>query len=1613
MSRTVFRVFLSSTFGDFQLEREALKERVWPELERLCTTHGASFQVVDLRWGISPDAALSHETIGICLDEVRRCQKLSPRPNFVMLVGDRYGWRPAPVAIPADEFQAVLAYHASDRAASTLLKCWYRLDRNAASPAYLLQPRDADHAAWAMVENRLLSLLRDAAQTLGITPERRELYFLSATHLEIVHGLLRSTDARDHVFAFERRIDGLPDSAPEGIARRFSDYSPNGSVDSDATRLRRELVSEIATVLPAEHIRQYSARWIDAWEQPLTTTHLDQLCAEVSASLRGVIASQLAEEINTDPLENELAGQEQFCGQRTSGFLGRKRELSIIAGYARRVLSRKKPQPPLILHGPGGSGKSALIATAITGLQAAHPDALLLYRFIGVTPRSWTVESCLSDLINEVARATGQSVAEIESPTARKLGAQLFELLTAAAEERPVLLVLDALDQFGGNVRLADILPRELSPRLGLILSVLDGPQQQALTALYPQARTVPLPVLKATECRQLLDQVVAPRVLTAAQRKDLLASAALDGRPLYLALLAPLARRLKSWEMVPELPATVEELVRFVLGDLASRHGQVLTSHALAYLQAARFGLSETELQQVLWRDAEVRAEFERTKNPDQPPVDALPPVLWSRLYAELDPYLNEQWEDGALLYRFFHRVFAEQATTFAGGELISFHVRLADYFNDLPLYVDQTVNARKVMELPWQLVQAGRLGESRKLVTDFDFAMAKCRLNRSDDWAEDFARIKAAASEPDQPRDWRIWESFVRRNRHILRRGDDDWPAHKILLQLSVEHADDSPATVAAEKFLAEGKCDWAWLRRERRAEKAGVDPCVAVFEGHESYIEGMAIFSDGRILTWSDDGTLRIWSQTGDELTLLLHNHWVGGATILEDDKILSWSGDGTVRLWDTSGVQILVLNHGSLFTKGKVLNNGNILTWDNEYHVMIWDGSGVILKNVLIATTDEEIDEIGELIDIYSAFNDKLLFVYKKALFITDYDLEPIIGWNGEFTGAVPISDDLILTISLDGSLAIRKIEGETLALLKGHTDVVLGWEILPGNRILSWSEDGSLRLWSSDGAPISTFTGHSAAVLGAMVLPNNQILSWSKDGTLRVWEDTGSSVAILDAHLSWVRGARYTSDGKILSYSSDTTLKLWDLTGVELGTFRGHSGEIYDAIIFKDGSVISREYIGKRLLKWDIGIEANCNTSCGDAGLALDFLVTNNGSILYWYYNFNNNITMMDKNGAWLKDLEGHASAISGVKELSDGKFLSWSKDNTARVWGCDGECISVLNGDYEPQCFLSNGNIIAKHGGSTMCILTKDLDIVTSLTGHQSEIKSINVLQNDNILSQSSEGELRLWRMDGTLLSTMHGEDGAIAPGFLSILPDGRFLTRYLGLPTMHLWSESGSLLAEMKGHPGGYGSARVNILPDGRILSWCGKELRLWHDNGALFKIVNCEEYEHVNGAIILSNGKLLTWHFGGRVFIWSDYCVSTELYGHVDCINEIIELQDGNILSWSDYDDRMCKWNYSGELLVAYRGDSRYSAPDEYVCKFNSSDLNCDGVHLSAKKNRAFVGCERAIYKWQTDSECFVHKLYPDGRSVVTTGHKNIYVLNTYYSNIRESINQLKSRS
>ncbi|RJP22806.1 MAG: DUF4062 domain-containing protein, partial [Deltaproteobacteria bacterium] len=192
-SGRTFRVFISSTFSDLKEERNALQRRVFPRLRKLCERHGCRFQVIDLRWGVSQEAALDQLSVKICLEEISRCQQTTPRPNFLVLLGDRYGWRPLPSEIPESEFQRIMQ-HLEDEETSHSLATWYQRDGNAVPAVYVLRARAGefrDQRVWEeRVERPLRSLLIEATSKLGLGDCVRMKYMASATEQEIVRGAI-------------------------------------------------------------------------------------------------------------------------------------------------------------------------------------------------------------------------------------------------------------------------------------------------------------------------------------------------------------------------------------------------------------------------------------------------------------------------------------------------------------------------------------------------------------------------------------------------------------------------------------------------------------------------------------------------------------------------------------------------------------------------------------------------------------------------------------------------------------------------------------------------------------------------------------------------------------------------------------------------------------------------------------------------------------------------------------------------------------------------------------------------------------------------------------------------------------------------------------------------------------------------------------------------------------------------------------------------------------------------------------------------------------------------------------------------------------------------------
>ena len=812
----IFRVFVSSTFSDLIEERNALQEKAFPALRKYCQERRARFQAIDLRWGVSQEAALDQQTMNICLQELKRCQVLSPRPNFIVLLGNRNGWRPLPAQIEAGEFEellsrvpdsdkpllttdgSVLAWRDGEQ---TERMGWYRKDLNAVPATYVLQERtivfpqkasDDDRRRirqeesrdWASLEGRMRVVLLAAIGRAGWAGDdpRRFKYEASATHQEIRAGALEADDPQEHVFCYFRETEGLPEDESAATYRDIRD----GVIDADAEARLFDLKADLVRILPREHVHTYCAHWRNGRPE----YDRSDLCDDVERDLKTIIDREVAAFRQKPALEHEREAHHEFAEERCRHFVGRQDILQRISDY-----TASSDRRPLVIHGKSGSGKTAVMAKASSelGIRNAERAVTEISRFIGATPGSSDLRTLLSNLCRELGMTDiPQDMNELvrafraQLSTEQDGGEQGEGEKPASEDQKRIVLFLDALDQLNptDNARMLYWMPRELKPNVKIVVSVLQSDEQQAQSAdtrsrrnsalrddpfdlarrIWPES-LVEIGSLDETSASELLDAWLqeAGRTLQADQRTEVLGKFAMCPLPLYLKLASEEAFRWKSWEGVPE---PLSHMAKGILEQLLARlerpetHGQTLVSRSLGYLAAGKNGLTEDELLDVLSENNDVVQDLSK-RSPESPRVDRLPVIVWSRLFADLRPYMTTRRADGTVVMDFYHRQVGEAVwKRYLSDEegLVHAHQHLADYFDTLDYWAEsleaqrararrlpptpRPANVRKVVELPYHRLEAAKLGGRddpqspywdavADLLTDWRFLEAKAEAD------------------------------------------------------------------------------------------------------------------------------------------------------------------------------------------------------------------------------------------------------------------------------------------------------------------------------------------------------------------------------------------------------------------------------------------------------------------------------------------------------------------------------------------------------------------------------------------------------------------------------------------------------------------------------------------------------------------------------------------------------------------------------------------------------------------------------------------------------------------------------------------------------------------
>jgi WD40 repeat protein len=1375
-----FRLFVSSTFADFTQERELLQSKVFPNLDAYCAVKGYQFHAIDLRWGVNEEAQLDQRTAEICLSEVAAA-KGYPSPNFLVMIGSRYGWVPLPFAIAQDEFEAALAWlveRGRVDAVSELCKI-YRLDENFLTPpglaaaadsgdrigAYTLRSREnAEYAradAWERLESRLRGALQEAADHLWredrIGEVARAKYFLSLTEQEVFQGLpgyARADNYGPQAIAWIREQKGADDPR----------------VEMFKAGIRRSLPDDCVL----------SGRAIQSWRGRLKTTYLDNFVARIERRLREAIDKHIAERSEDNELLQDRAQHEAFAEGRRSIFVGRENNLLAIESY----LVGESPHP-LALFGPSGLGKSALLAQAVG--KASGRGVPVVHRFVGASAASADVRSLLISIVEDLA-ANGIAIQPDHwEDDANKFDAQVRTLLTSL--ERPVVIFVDALDQLK-KPRLG-WLPNKLPPGVRLVVSALNDDTYNEESGVYRALRQR-LPDEAFLEIEPLTEhgrdillalEKGANRRLRPGQRDYILVQfKAAGASPLYLRVAFEIAQSWHSWDEAGvdrcALAGDTAALIGQLIAELTSvhHHEPELVSRTLGYLAAAKDGLSAKEITEILSRDDVVMTAISSERYGTQ--TRRLPDSVSARLYRQLAPLLIEKRIDGQQLLQFFHRQLTDivRERHYEPAH-IQLHAALAEYFDTSIISRDRILiySNRSLAELPYQLHHAGNGIRLDRILTSPAWMEQKLVAFGLQNLIADYVQLGQTKMQALIGRTLQLLPGILARDsrqllpqlagRFISVKEEGTkaflaaarrevarpalFPVHDSLTPPGAEEVriEGHEGAVIALIALTDGRLASASIDKSIRIwdVKTGVE--IVRLEGHRGSITSLGLLADGRLVSGAADNTIRFWDiASGSEVALIdVSASWA--LCPLPGARLASGSEDGIIRLWDLkNNVEISRFDCGTHVVALCELSDGRLASGSMDYQVRLWSiSSGAVTKRLRVKTG------MATLVGALCPLGDGQLAVGASDAFGSARDT--ITFWNvdkgakvGSLQGhlgsvnalcalsrrrlASSADDDETFAFLPRGGSAIRlwDLEQQTeIARLDGHADTVRALCSLPDGRLASAGNDCSIRLWNVESAgSLARFSHHADPVRALCVLPNGLVASGSgdsfgaKDKSIRLWNaKSGAEIRRMAGDIDAVLALCALPDGRLVSSSGS------------LETMYEGTIQLWD--------VTAGVEIG-RLEQHKLPVLSLCALS--DRRLVSG---SHDGTIRLW------NV----ERRKWRKSpssdyvvLGNGLGPVKSLEALAKGEFASAHGGDVIRLWSGSGTQSGQL------QC--SSGVVAlasVPHGGLAAALSDHTIEVwdvvsrskVASLRGHSAAVAALAPLRGGRIASCSEDYTIRLW----------------------------------------------------------------------------------------------------------------------------------------------------------------------------------------------------------------------------------------------------------------------------
>ena len=910
--KKAFRLFISSTFEDFKIERDLLQNEVFPKIRDYCESKGFSFQPIDLRWGINNEAQLDQKTLPVCLREVRNCASY-PHPNFLIMLGDRYGWVPLPCIIDKKEFDDIRKkLKSSDK---QLLDEWYRLDKNQLSEdkdrgCYILKRREGafvKYEEWYKVEEKIRQILQKASE--NFPEDKKKKYFMSATHHEFEE-ICKNESNKNFIIPIFRRFKNQKQPRNQNIENFRQSVENNIPKGCKHNIINEEIDDKFKIYSKAKFIAQI----------------VKKLKANIDAGIK---------ELSSAPENFE---HNIFKTQQIDTFLGRQKSLKKIANYL-----DDETDTPLIIYSHSGMGKTTLMKKAIEEAEEVTlGKARIFYKFVGADGKSFYKRDLLTDLICEIEGTSKKD--DLNNLSEYDFDKYVSELLSNDKDEN-IVVFIDALDQLKATDQLF-CLPQKLGKNIKIILSVLkdeefrdDSIYFENLIKKYGDKNTINLNNDSlSSEAKGLFENFLRKhkRTLTKEQINEVenkFKNA--NCSPLYAFIVSQELKNISSNDKIDiadDIPSAINEFI----DNLENLYHleELLIQKVLSYIAFSKYGISENELLDLLSKEIKSDKKFYNKvffiKNVSLSKNISFPISLWASLSSLLEPFLTLVYKDDKLLINFFHRQFIETISKRYEKYKQETHLKLAEFFCNFEkkegLWDERYYSPRALSELFYHLYYSN----SKK----FEKYLNDIELIGSIYDHYKFKNFREILDNLDEDK-FLAQKSFYREKDYLFNDNTNYFKPHIVLFQLAYADGEDSQLTISAKKLLRAGKVNFCWLKSSNIPANFTRTGLLAVFDW--SYIKKL---SNGNFLIGKTNGNFCLLSNNFKQMVDLgiktaydVHDIMYGCPTCNELEN-----GNLEFTVYDDGWCDALPVNY---FTNYTFTNNDELVSInESNSAVQVW-------------------------------------------------------------------------------------------------------------------------------------------------------------------------------------------------------------------------------------------------------------------------------------------------------------------------------------------------------------------------------------------------------------------------------------------------------------------------------------------------------------------------------------------------------------------------------------------------------------------------------------------------------------------------------------------------